>query len=282
MPEEEKKRNEPDIFGELVLIPGVFFDDTQHNTEWLQIIHEARMQEAEKVRYKKNEITPEMMSRFRLVVQFCEHRYGGDPERLSDENAESELRKWLDGNDQPLDWSGPHVTADEWFFITTLYGEMTLKGQRSHIRTFFSPLFVEAAQRDIRNFVPGMEAFTGLRSAWMARRLCRMGALLREREITMTNYVQHLQALESQATLDNPMPALDAIIRDHQATGWKTLSVFVRDCVGGNCFPIDSRVQKELDKRGLPVNERLLVSLSLALNKNPRQVARMFYEAGGE
>lgn len=126
-----------------------------------------------------------------------------------------------------------------------------------------------------------MEAFTGLRSAWMARRLCRMGALLREREITMTNYVQHLQALESQATPDNPMPALDAIIRDHQATGWKTLSVFVRDCVGGNCFPIDSRVQKELDKRGLPVNERLLVSLSLALNKNPRQVARMFYEAGG-
>ncbi len=78
------------------------------------------------------------------------------------------------------------------------------------------------------------------------------------------------------------MPALDAIVRDLRATSGKTLSVFVRDCVGGNCFPIDSRVEKEFLLHGLPANERLLVSLSLAVNRNPRQVARMFYEAGAE
>jgi hypothetical protein len=81
------------------------------------------------------------------------------------------------------------------------------------------------------------------------------------------------------------MPALDAIVADHRATGWKTLSVFVRDCVGGNCFPIDTRVKKELARHGLTLderNERLLVSLSLAMGRNPRQVNRMFYAAGGE
>ena len=80
----------------------------------------------------------------------------------------------------------------------------------------------------------------------------------------------------------NPQPALDPIIRDHRATGWKTLSVFVRDCVGGNCFPIDSRVEKVLRRHGLPADERLLVSLSLELGRNPRELARMFYRAGGD
>ena len=41
------------------------------------------------------------------------------------------------------------------------------------------------------------------------------------------------------------MPALDEIVRDQAAAGWKTLCVFVRDCVGGNCSRIDSRVSKE-------------------------------------
>lgn len=77
------------------------------------------------------------------------------------------------------------------------------------------------------------------------------------------------------------MPALDAVIADHRAIGWKTLSVFVRDCVGGNSFPIDSRVAKELDRWGLPQDERRLVGLSLEINRNPRHIARMFFAAGG-
>jgi hypothetical protein len=100
--------------------------------------------------------------------------------------------------------------------------------------------------------------------------------------MAMADYVNHLRLLERSATPDNPMPALDTIIADHRATGWKTLSVFVRDCVGGNSFPIDSRVARELDRRGLPQDERALVGLSLALEHNPRQIARMFFAAGGE
>ena len=119
----------------------------------------------------------------------------------------------------------------------------------------------------------------------MKQRLSRMAEILNPRHLTMNEYVAYLQGLEQQATDRNPMPALDAIIADHRATGWKTLSVFVRDCVGGNCFPIDSRVKKELARWGLPCeerDERLLVSLSLATGRNPRQIARMFYAAGGE
>ena len=133
---------------------------------------------------------------------------------------------------------------------------------------------------------PGLVAWEGwamadwnLRSAWMTGRLRRMTDLLRERGQSMPEYADGLRALERGATPANPMPALDAIIADHRATGWKTVSVSVRVCVGGSCFPIDSRVAKELGKHDLPVNERELVSLSLGAGRNPRQVARLFFAA---
>lgn len=131
------------------------------------------------------------------------------------------------------------MTEDEWFFITTLYGEMTMAGQRAHIRRFYPLLFVQAARRDIRTFTPGMEEFAGLRSRWMSARLCRMAEVLRDRGMTMADYASHLRQLETAASPEDPMPALDALVQDQRATGWKTLSVFVRDCVGGNRFPID-------------------------------------------
>ena len=159
---------------------------------------------------------------------------------------------------------------------------MTLDGQRTHIRRYFPSLFVKAASRDIRNFEPGMPEYRGLRSAWMSQRLSRMAEILRKRGQSIGDYAEELRRTESLATPVNPMPALDAIIRDHQATGWKTLSVFVRDCVGGNCFPIDSRVLKELERHRLSKDERNLVSLALYIGRNPRQVARMFYQAGGQ
>lgn len=222
----------------------------------------------------------EGVSRFGAAVAELDARFGGD--QLADQNVDVELRKWLDGDDQPLPWTYPdRVTPDEWFFITTLYGQMTLEAQRYHVRKYFPELFVRAARRDIRNFVPGLPEYAGLRSPWMARRLCRMAEILRDRRLTMGGYVEYLRRLDSAATPADPTPALDAIIRDHRATGWKTLSVFVRDCVGGNCFPIDSRVRKELERHQLPVDERQLVGLSLAIDRNPRQVARMFYQAGG-
>ncbi len=219
-------------------------------------------------------------TRFAEAVGRLDARSASDPARLVDDNQDAEVRAWLDGDGPPLAWAGPGVTADEWFFVTTLYGEMTLDGQRTHIRAFF-PRFVREADRDIRNMTPGLVADWKLRSGWMKGRLCRMAEILRQRGWTMAEYVEHLRALEQCASPTNPMPALDAIVRDHRATGWKTLSVFVRDCVRGNCFPIDSRVGKELQRHGLPPDERLLVGLSLELGRNPRQVARMFYAAGG-
>jgi hypothetical protein len=220
----------------------------------------------------------DIASRFETAVSELDKALAG--RSLADEVVEKSVRSWLDGN-APLPWTQSEgMTPDEWFFVTTLYGTMTPSGQRTHIRKFFPTLFIIAAQRDIRSFVQGMPAFAGLRSPWMARRLCRMGQILRERSLTMSEYVERLQAVERTATPYNPMPALDAIVSDHEAAGQKTLSVFVRDCVQGNCFPIDSRVSKQLAKYRLPQEERLLVSLSLAIGRNPRQIDRMFYELG--
>jgi hypothetical protein len=46
-------------------------------------------------------------------------------------------------------------------------------------------------------------------------------------------------------------------------------------------LPIDSRVEKELHRCDLPVDERALVRVVLQLGRNPREIARMFYVAGG-
>lgn len=218
--------------------------------------------------------------RFAQQVRALEDRFPAA--RLGDDDVDLELRTWLAGSGDPLPWFSPdRVTPDEWFFVSTLYGEMTMDGQRSHIRKYFPALFVAAADRDMRNFHPDMPEFAGLRSNWMAKRLTRMGEILRERGQSMTEYTQSLRRTETSATPANPMPALDAIVADYQATGWKTLSVFIRDCVGGNCFPIDSRVERTLSGLGLLSNERMLVSLSLEIGRNPREVARLFYLADG-
>lgn len=219
---------------------------------------------------------PALLTRFARAVRDL----GETAIALPDENVDTDLRTWLDGDDEPLNWQhSSGVTPDEYFFITTLYGNMNSGGQRTMIRKFFGPLFLRAAKGDIRNFRPEMTGYAGLRSQWMKDRLCMMGEVLRSRGISMAQYVDELRDLERHATPDKPTPALDRIVQDHGATGVKTLSVFVRDCVGGNSFPIDLRVRRQLEKYQLPLNEKTLVRLSLALKRNPRELARLFYEA---
>jgi hypothetical protein len=226
-------------------------------------------------------LSPDMISRFRDAVTELEALFL-DVE-LTDENADDRLRHWLDGNDAPLPWAdADRVNPDEWFFVTTFYALMNEEGQRTQIRKYFPTLYVEAAKRDIRNFIPEMPEYMGMRADWMSRRLCQMGSRLCKVGQSMTEYTQNLGWLESSATRDNPTRALDRLKRDHNATGWATLSYFVRDCVGGNCFPIDDRVKKELEHYRLPQDEKHLVSLALAIGRNPRQVNRMFYHASDQ
>jgi hypothetical protein len=192
-----------------------------------------------------------LLGRFAAAVDELDCHFARNPERLADPNVNAELRRWLEGTGPPVDWAGQEVTADEWFFITTLYGQRTRNQQRSLIRHHF-PRFVNQAQRDMRNLTPSVTQDWALDQEWMKPRLFRMGRILRDRGIMMQGYVDHLRMIVEKATPEDPMPALDAIVRDHQATGWKTLSVFVRDYVGDNCFPIDSRVRKELERHRLP------------------------------
>jgi hypothetical protein len=197
---------------------------------------------------------------------------------VEDDHTDAETKCWLNSGGLPLDWSGADITCDEWFFITTLYGTMTLDGQRTHIRKFF-PVFIQQVARDIRCFTPALVADWGLRQPWMKTRLCRMSDLLRQQRLTMNVYVASLRETESRATPENPMPALARIMRNHRAGEGKTLSVFIRDCVKGNCFPIDSSVAKHLNAFRLPRDERQLVSLCTRQSLNPRRTARIFYQA---
>ena len=57
-------------------------------------------------------LNQEEIERFREAVGQLEERYADF--RLEDEKTDQELRTWLDGSDQPLDWAGPEVvTPDE-------------------------------------------------------------------------------------------------------------------------------------------------------------------------
>jgi hypothetical protein len=133
--------------------------------------------------------------RLRIAAEELEARYADA--LLDDESTDGELHRWLDASDAPLAWStSDHVTSDEWFFITTLYGEMTLDGQRTQIRKYYPALFVEAAGRDMRNFVLGMPGYIGLRSGWMGTRLAKMGEILRDRDMTMDGYTNQLRSIE--------------------------------------------------------------------------------------
>src|SRR5271165_6614403 len=113
-------------------------------------------------------ISPELLKRFRVAVRQIERRLGpGGSRRLADAHAPRECRRWLDGDDDPLAWEGKGVTPDEFFFITTLYGNMTEDRQRAMIRRFFRTLFVRRARSNMRNFCAKLGGYDGLRSGWM-------------------------------------------------------------------------------------------------------------------
>ena len=144
-------------------------------------------------------LSAELRERFQRAVTNLDQRFGHQTPEMADEHQEATVREWLDASGA-LPWAGEGVTADEWFFITTLYGEMTLDGQRTHIRAFF-PRFVELAHGDVRNCSPALLSDWKLRSGWMKSRLCRMAQILNERQLSMGDYVTHLQRLEASADL---------------------------------------------------------------------------------
>ena len=112
------------------------------------------------------------------AVESLDRHFAQAPERLADRNVDVELRRWLDGAGPQLDWSGQRVTADEWFFITTLYGQRTRDQQRSLIRQYF-PRFLSEAARDVRNLTSEVTRDWVLDQEWMKPRLIKMGGILR-------------------------------------------------------------------------------------------------------
>ena len=166
-------------------------------------ISEPRSRRLSRIALEEPPANQELLARFSAAVEQLDRHFAGHPERLADDNAEAELRRWLDGADAPLDWAGPAVTADEWFFITTLYGQRTRDQQRLLIRRYF-PRFVREARRDVRGLTPEVTQDWVLDHDWMKPRLFTMGRFLRERGMTMPGYVEHLRRIDATATPEIP------------------------------------------------------------------------------
>src|SRR4051794_13780554 len=147
-----------------------------------------------------------LRARFVEAVTELTARVEAEGINVEDADTDAEVRRWLNGAERPLDWAGPGVTPDEWFFVTTLYGTMNLDGQRTHIRKFF-PYFVSQTNRDVRNFAPAILTEWRLRQPWMKTRLCRMADVLVQAGQSMADYVEMLRDTERKATPTNPMPA---------------------------------------------------------------------------
>ncbi len=142
-------------------------------------------------------IASELVERFRFALDSLDLRFTGRQD-FGDDVVDAETRRWLDGDDQPLAWSSvDRITPDEWFFITTLHGNMPLDAQRRQIRSFFPRLFIADAKRDVRDFPSLNSPYQGLRHPWMAKRLRKMAEILRECGMSMADYVAYLRDLSS-------------------------------------------------------------------------------------
>ena len=220
-------------------------------------------------------------SSFDTAARTIEAMFGGDADRFSDGNCDADTRQWLN-RAGVLKWQGDGITPDEWFFITTFYGPWEEPEQSKWVHRCF-PWFVAECGRDIRRITPENTRDVSLGLPWMKTQLLQMAKVLKDRRMSMQEYVAWLRGKDTLASPQNPIPALEFFKRDHDkdlpGKEWKTLSVFFRDCVQGNCFPIHRRVANKSRQFGLPQDETRLVVLCLETGRNPRLLARLFYQA---
>ena len=141
------------------------------------------------------------------------------------------------------------------------------------------PVFLSEYGSDIRNirlesdckklgFYPKLVPYS-----WLPN----LSKYLSEKALTFSQFLESLETLNGIETRDVFIKTLK--IKSERA---KRISVFIRDFLEKNVFPIDSNVEYVLSSLGLPNDEELMVRLCERATVDPKIFERQLYAHGQE
>jgi len=183
-----------------------------------------------------------------------------------DSRAEDNTKKWLD----PLAVKSP----EHWLITCICYGPWREERQKE-VWQRAGPRFEADFGGDIRNITEGNVRDLGLPLPWQRQWLVNLSNYLRNQGKSFGEVVEALS--------EDGLKARDELLKALGVKGDKSkiLSVFVRDCLKRDVFPIDTRVQFLLSALKLPQDERELVRLCQKAEVSPTVLNRMFYSHQG-
>ena len=165
-------------------------------------------------------------------------------------------------------------SADHWLITCICYGPWREQRQK-RVWQRAGPRFERDLGGDIRNITEDNVRDLGFPFGWQ-----------REWLVSLSNYLRKCRMSFGELVRTLPEDGIEARNELLEALGvkegTKVLSVFVRDCLKRDVFPIDTRVHSLLSALVLPQDERALVRLCRKANVSPRVLNRMLYSHQGE
>jgi len=188
----------------------------------------------------------------------------GDSE---DSRAEDNTRQWLG----PLAVKSP----DHWLITCICYGPWREERQKK-VWQRAGLTFEADFGGDISKITEDNVGDLGFPLRWQSEWLVSLSNYLRKQGKSFEELVKTLP--------EDGLEARDELLKALGVKGGesKILSVFVRDCLRRDVFPIDTRVRSLLSALVLPDDERALVEISRMAQIRPTVLNRMFYFHQGE
>ena len=180
--------------------------------------------------------------------------------------------------DNTIEWLGdPRAvkSVDHWLITCICYGPWREERQKE-VWQQAGPRFEVDFEGDIRKVTEDNVSDLGFPLSWQREWLVSLSNYLRNRGMSFGELVRALP--------EDGLKARDELLEALGVKGKtsKILSVFVRDCLKGDVFPIDTRVNFLLSALELPQDEHGQVRLCQRAEVNPSVLNRMFYSHRGE
>lgn len=184
--------------------------------------------------------------------------------------------RWVEHN--TIKWLGDPTAVkskDHWLITCICYGPWREERQKK-VWQRAGLTFEADFGGDIRNITVDNVRTLGFPFDWQREWLVSLSNYLRNQGISFGDLVKVLP--------EDGLEARDGLLKVLGVKGnlSKILSVFVRDCLKRDVFPIDTRVRSLLSALVLPEDECALVEISRRAHIKPTVLNRMFYFHQGE
>jgi hypothetical protein len=206
-------------------------------------------------------ILDELVEKIKVIYTGLSSIHNAEGE-CEDSRWENDTKKWLD----PLAVKSP----EHWLITCICYGPWR-EGRQKQVWQQAAQRFEKDFGGDIRKITKDNVRALGFPFGWQREWLAKLSNYLRNRGMSFGELVKALP--------EGGLEARDELLKALGVKGKtsKILSVFVRDCLKRDVFPIDTRVQFLLSALVLPEDERALVEISRRAQIKPTVLNRMFY-----